>query len=250
MIATGTGNETLAQYSLRAAEAWQLGRKGRDSGLLIVLVPAKNAVRMEVGYGLEGSIPDARASTDINDFLPSLKNNSAAAGLGTLLDKIEGALPQEVQSTKPLADLLDAHPEWKLPFVLLVFSLFTLFPLFFGRWGGLVSAPLLATMYGFAAWAFWESNTAGYIAAAIAFPFPLPLLWSLNTVGSGRLGAAARCGLVFGNLCAVLLFFIIIALFVGMGLSVAEVMEVWAAPLFAFALAVGCDRFVFGQSRN
>ena len=78
-------------------------------------------------------------------------------------------------------------------------------PLFFGRSGGFISAPLLATMYGFAAWGFGGSHTAGYIAAAIAFP--LPLLWSLNKVESWRLGRLARCGSGVGNLCAVVFFF-------------------------------------------
>jgi len=210
-------------------------------------VPAKSAVRIEVGYGLEGSIPDARASSWIDEFLPLLKDKRAEAGLSQLVDKIDNALPPEVQKAKPASDLLDAHPEWKLPFVLVVFSLLTLFPLFIGRWGGFVSAPLLATMYGFAAWGFWGSNTAGYIAAAIAFP--LPLLWSLNiprnmsTLAAKGFRPVARCGLVVGNLCAVVLFFIIITLFVGMALW--GMKEVWAAPLFALLMSTGVAVFLF-----
>jgi uncharacterized protein len=243
LVATGTGDESLAQYSLRVAEAWQLGRKDKDNGLLILLVPSKNAARIEVGYGLEGSIPDARASSWLDDLLQSLKHKDAAAGLSLLLDKIDKALPQSDQKPAAPQDLLDAHPEWKLPFVLVVFSLFTLFPLFIGRWGGVISAPLLATMYGFAAWGFWESNTAGYIAAALAFP--LPLLWSLNKADPWRLGPVARCGLIIGNLCGVLLFFAILTLFVGMGLYAGGADEVWAAPLFAFLMATGVAVFLF-----
>jgi uncharacterized protein len=243
LIATGTGDEPLAQYSLRVAEAWQLGRKDKDNGLLILFVPAKNAARIEVGYGLEGSIPDARASVYVNDFLSSLQTTGAAAGLNILLEKIVRALPQGVENPTAWSDILDVHPEWKLPFVLVVFSLFTLFPLFLGRWGGFISAPLLATMYGFAAWSFWGSNTAGYVVAAIAFP--LPLLWSLNNVKTARLGPVARCGLAVGNFCAVVLFFTIITLFVGMGLSVGGVKELWAAPLFALLMATGVAVFLF-----
>ena len=242
LIAAGTGDETLAQYALRVAEAWQLGRTGKDNGLLILIVPSKNAARIEVGYGLEGAIPDARASALLQDFLPVLKND-ATAGLSQLLDKIEKSLPQGDPKPKSGENLLDAHPEWKLPFVLVIFSLFTLFPLFIGRSGGFISAPLLAAMYGFAAWGFWESNTAGYIAAAIAFP--LPLLWSLNKVDIWELGRFARCGLVVGNLCAVVLFFAILTLFVGMGLSVGGVEELWAAPLFALLMATGVAVFLF-----
>jgi uncharacterized membrane protein YgcG len=233
--------------------------------LLILIVPAKNAARIEVGYGLEGSIPDARASIYVNDFLLSLQASGAAGGLSILLDKIEDALPQGDQ--KPQArNVLDEHPEWKLPFVLVVFSPFAIFPLigaismssfpgmrssaksltlppFAVCCAALVSAALLATMYGFAAWSLWGSNKAGYVAAVLAFA--LPLLWSLNTCTHERLGPVARCGLIIGNLCVVLMFFAIITLFVGMGLSVAQLKEVWAAPLFAALLAVGLAVFLF-----
>jgi hypothetical protein len=96
-------------------------------------------------------------------------------------------------------------------------------------------------MYGFAAWGFRGTNTAGYIAAAIAFP--LPLLWGLNRVEKWRLGPAARCGLVVGNLCAVVLFFTVITLFVG--LAVWGMKEVWLAPLFALLMSTGVAIFLF-----
>ena len=116
-------------------------------------------------------------------------------------------------------------------------------PLFFGRSGGFISAPLLATMYGFAAWGFGGSHTAGYIAAAIAFP--LPLLWSLNKVESWRLGRLARCGSGVATCAQSCSFFAILTLFVGMGLSVGGVEELWAAPLFALLLATGVAVFLF-----
>ena len=96
---------------------------------MILIAPTKSAARIEVGYGLEGSIPDARASAYLQDFLPALKSSAAAARLSRLLDKIENvlAMGQVEQKPKSGENELDAHPEWKWPFVLVVFSLFTLF---------------------------------------------------------------------------------------------------------------------------
>ena len=61
LISPDIGDEALAPYALRVAEAWKLGSKEDDNGLLILIVPSKGAARIEVGYGLEGDIPDARA---------------------------------------------------------------------------------------------------------------------------------------------------------------------------------------------
>src|SRR5690348_13078654 len=58
LISHGLGGEPLADYAFRVAEKWKLGRAQRDDGLLVLVVPSVPAVRIEVGYGLEGEIPD------------------------------------------------------------------------------------------------------------------------------------------------------------------------------------------------
>src|SRR4051812_11316022 len=127
LISSGIGAEPLSDYSLRVAEAWQLGRAGRDNGLLILVVPAMRAARMEVGYGLEGDIPDALASRWIDELLTSVKKRELARGLGQVLDNIEAALPAaaDKKSSNDGNYLFPDHPEWRLPFVLVVFSLFS-----------------------------------------------------------------------------------------------------------------------------
>jgi uncharacterized membrane protein YgcG len=242
LIARDTQGEALSDYALRVAENWKLGRAGRDDGLLILLVPSENKARIEVGYGLEGDIPDARASQWLDDFLPAMKDGQLTAALVQLLDKIDAALP--TAAAPATADnVLDRHPEWKLPFVLAVFSPFALFPLFFGRWGALASAPLLAAFIGGAAWALWHTQMPALIIAGVALS--LPPLWSLNWTDSGRLSPALRIAKGFGNLIAVLVFFSVITLFVGVGLSVAAPDELWGAPLFAGMLALGLAVFLF-----
>ncbi|MEO7725689.1 MAG: TPM domain-containing protein [Burkholderiales bacterium] len=248
LISSGIQGEPLADYSLRVADAWQLGRTKRDDGLLILVVPATNAARIEVGYGLEGEIPDARASQWIDELLPAIKQKQFAPALDHLLDEIETALPAAKKSANDSNYLFPAHAEWRLPFVLVVFSMFALFPLMFGRGGGIASAFLLAAFYGGAAWALWNSRNAGLIAAGIALP--LPLLWALNWTDSERLPRMLRYAKTFGNLCAVAMFFSIITLFTGVGLWAGGAQEIWAAPIFSGLLALGLAAFLFPAAQS
>ena len=243
LIAAGTGEETLPQYALRVAEAWQLGRRGSDDGVLILVVPARNALRIEVAYGLEGVIPDALAARWIDEVFPDLAERRVAQALRGVLERIEATLPEPAPATKPRTNPLDAHPEWKLPFVLVVFSPLAIFPLFLGAWGALLSAPILAAMYGTAAWALWGTQIAAALAAAISLP--LPLLWRLNGREIAISQPVLRWARAVGNLCAVVLFFLILTLFVGIGLAAAEVEQLWPAPLFALLLAIGLAAFLF-----
>lgn len=63
LLVPTTQPETIEQYSIRVAEAWKLGKKGVDSGLLLLVSKDDRKVRVDVGYGLEGAnpneIPDA-----------------------------------------------------------------------------------------------------------------------------------------------------------------------------------------------
>ena len=237
LISSGIAREPLADYALRVAEKWALGRAQRDDGLLVLVIPSATAARIEVGYGLEGVIPDARASQWLDDLLPAIKTKELARGLDHLLDQIEGVLPNAKTDTNTANDLFPDHPEWRLAFVLVVFSPFALFPLFFGRSGAFASGPLLAAFYGGAAWVLWESPAAAFAVAAVALPFPF--LWGLNWREPEELGRGLRYGRTVGNLIGVALFFSVITLFVGAGVSAMEPDAVWVAPLFAGLLSVG-----------
>lgn len=90
-----TTPETIEQYSLRVVEAWQLGRQGVDDGLLLIAALDDRAVRIEVGYGLEGAIPDATANRVIQEYiLPAFRQGDFAggidAGVGRLVALVDG----------------------------------------------------------------------------------------------------------------------------------------------------------------
>lgn len=81
-------NESLEDFSIRLAEQWKAGKKGKDNGALILLFMKERKIRIEVGYGLEGQIPDAMAGRIIRGMQPYFRNNDYSGGLGHAVEQI------------------------------------------------------------------------------------------------------------------------------------------------------------------
>ncbi len=82
LIVPTTQPETIEQYSIRVAEAWKLGRKGVDDGALLLVAKDDRRLRIEVGYGLEGALPDAIANRIIDEIIvPRFKRGDFFAGI-------------------------------------------------------------------------------------------------------------------------------------------------------------------------
>src|SRR5690349_6936163 len=60
--------ESVEDYAIRVFEDWKLGQKDKDNGVLVLVVPQDRRMRIEVGYGLEGTLTDAAASRVIRDL--------------------------------------------------------------------------------------------------------------------------------------------------------------------------------------
>lgn len=100
-----TRPEEIEQYSIRVAEAWKIGRKGTDDGVILIFAKDDRRLRIEVGYGLEGAIPDATAKRVISETItPRLKAGDfyggVSAGVEQLIKLVEGEkLPQPPAAT-------------------------------------------------------------------------------------------------------------------------------------------------------
>lgn len=95
LVVPTTMPEDIAQYAVRAFEQWKIGRKGVDDGVLLVVAKDDRRVRIEVGYGLEGAIPDATSARVIQEYLvPKFRANDYAGGItdatGALVKLIDG----------------------------------------------------------------------------------------------------------------------------------------------------------------
>jgi uncharacterized protein len=74
--------EVLEDFSERVATAWRLGQKGRDNGALLLVALKERAIRIEVGYGLEGKLTDARSRQIIqNEIIPHFRQGNFYAGM-------------------------------------------------------------------------------------------------------------------------------------------------------------------------
>jgi uncharacterized protein len=88
-----TEPETIEQFGIRLAEAWKVGRKGADDGLIIIVAKNDRRMRIEVGYGLEGRIPDAIASRIVNERMaPAFKQGDFFGGLAAAIAAVDQAL--------------------------------------------------------------------------------------------------------------------------------------------------------------
>jgi uncharacterized protein len=92
----------IEDYSIRVAEAWKVGHRGLDNGVILTVAPNERRTRIEVGYGLEGVIPDAIASRIIQEFvLPAFRAGRYEQGILSGVDQIlVAARGEEVQVPK------------------------------------------------------------------------------------------------------------------------------------------------------
>ena len=95
-----TAPEAIEQYGIRVADAWKIGRKGTADG--VILIVAKNnprdlrRVRIEVGRGVEGAIPDVLAKRIIDeDIAPHFRENDFYGGLVAAVSRIKSLLEGE-----------------------------------------------------------------------------------------------------------------------------------------------------------
>ncbi|MBH1976530.1 MAG: TPM domain-containing protein [Rhodocyclales bacterium] len=74
--------ESIEQYGIRLAEAWKIGRKGVDDGVILLIAKEDRQLRIEVGYGLEGALTDATAKRIISEVItPHLRREDFFGGI-------------------------------------------------------------------------------------------------------------------------------------------------------------------------
>jgi uncharacterized protein len=96
LIVPTTQPETIEQYSIRVAEAWKIGRKKIDDGALLVIAKNDHKLRIEVGYGLEGSLTDVTARRIIDEVIaPRFKSGDFAGGIAAGITRIIGVIDGE-----------------------------------------------------------------------------------------------------------------------------------------------------------
>lgn len=94
-IGKTTGGVPIEDWAVKAFQAWKVGRKGLDDGLALFIMAEDRRQRMEVGYGLEGQVPDAMASRIINEIIvPRVqagdRDGAVASGMNAVASVLAG----------------------------------------------------------------------------------------------------------------------------------------------------------------
>ncbi len=122
LIVPTLDGEDIAQFGIRVADKWKIGRTKVDDGVILVVAKNDRKLRIEVGYGLEGAIPDAIAKRVIAEIItPYFKagdySGGIAAGVGQLIKLIDGEpLPAPTRTNQT-----DTSGDSLLPFMVMGF---------------------------------------------------------------------------------------------------------------------------------
>lgn len=124
----------IADYGYQLGRHWGIGQAGKDNGVLLIIAPNERQVRIEVGHGLEGVLPDGLAGLIIQRrILPHFKKGKLIAGIFAGVEDIKASLlgqQEEValRARKPKSKVDPLLPFiffafWLIPFVYLISSL-------------------------------------------------------------------------------------------------------------------------------
>ncbi len=129
LIVPSLEGEVLESYSLRVAEKWKLGTKNNDNGALLIVAIQDHGVRIEVGQGLEGPLPDAMCSRIIrNEVAPNFRNGNYDAGILAAVSAITQAIKGEYKGDdRPVRKRNGKGNGYLTILILLIFILFRFF---------------------------------------------------------------------------------------------------------------------------
>ena len=167
LIVPTTQPEDIAQYAIRVVDQWEVGRKDIDDGLLLLVAKDDRKMRIEVGYGLEGAIPDLYAKRIINEAItPKFKQGDFSGGIDAGLNVLIGLIDGEPLPEPTRAAMNGSQLESLMPLLL---------------FGGMMSGLFLRSIFG----AFLGSAANGGLIGSIVFFIGLSIL------GAGVLGVIA-----------------------------------------------------------
>ncbi len=140
-----TQPETIEQYSIRVAEQWKIGRQEIDDGIIILIAKNDRKMRIEVGYGLEGAIPDAEAFRIIQDYMkPAFQQGNFYQGISQAVDAVIAKINNEPLPKPTISSTSSSNEADGEFFIILLFILFIVQGFWVAIFGRLLGASLAA----------------------------------------------------------------------------------------------------------
>jgi uncharacterized protein len=199
VLLPSTQPEAIEQFGIRLAEAWKLGRKGTDDGVIVIVAKNDRRVRLEVGYGLEGALNDATAKRIISETMtPRFKSGDYYGGLQAGVAAILGVVSGEALPP-PRGSSLETSLAGRQDVLVIALIAVVLIGSFLRMiLGNLLGASITAAGAGVVAWLLSASLMAVLIAAGAGFLlslFGLNIAWGiLMSRGGGRGGGGGGFG--------------------------------------------------------
>lgn len=185
LIVPSTKPETIDQYSIRVASAWKLGRQDVDDGLLILVAVEDRTMRIEVGYGLEGAIPDAIAKRVIAEIItPHFRQGEYYQGLSAGVQRLVGLVEGE-PLPEPSRENNNAGSDPGSLLMIVVFALFMGGNFVNAIFGRLLGAGITSAIVTGLIWIVMGSLLSAILIGIGVFIFSL-LRPGMNAVSSGR----------------------------------------------------------------
>ena len=168
LMLASTAPEDIEAYALRVAEQWKLGRKKVDDGAILVVAKADRALRIEVGYGLEGALNDAVSKRIVSEvILPRFRQQDFAGGISAgvtqMIKVVDGeALP--APRKKAASSGVD-YEQWAVLLFVVALAVGGVLRSLLGRLpGALVTAGVVGVVGWFVAGALTIALLAGVVA--------------------------------------------------------------------------------------
>lgn len=198
LMLPSTAPEAIEQYAIRVAEQWKLGRKDIDDGALLLIAKDDRAMRIEVGYGLEGALPDAVAKRIIAEIItPYFRQGDfyggIRAGVQAIIKVVEGEpLPAPRGQARDESSGVSFGQLLPLAFVV-VFVVAPLLRGMIGRFPAALAASGLATVI------FWLLIGSFLLAILIGILVLFMTLFAGIAPGAGGWGRGGGYGGGFGR---------------------------------------------------
>jgi len=192
LMLPSTQPETIEEYSIRVADAWKIGRARVDDGVIVVVAKDDRKLRVEVGRGLEGAIPDAVAKRVVSDVIaPHFRSGDfyggVAAGTDALMKLIEG---EGLPAPRSGVIIDGVHRPIDFQTIFLLFFALVLTGAIFGRlFGRVIGAGISGGIVGAIVWLVAGVLAFAVIGGLIGFVIAL-----VNGMGSRRGGWSSGPG--------------------------------------------------------
>ncbi|MGP9810423.1 TPM domain-containing protein [Rhodopseudomonas sp. NSM] len=200
LIVPTTQPEAIEPFSIRVAEAWKIGRKKVDDGAILLVAKNDRKLRIEVGYGLEGALPDVTAKRIIDEIItPRFRTGDFAGGIEAGVDRmisvIDGEkLPAPEPQHEWSPESFDQVSGWAIP---LIFGTLVVNGFLQSLLGRMAASALTGSIIGGVAWMFGLGFPIAMIAGFAAFLFAMFIdLFSGGGPGFGS-GSGRRGGGIY-----------------------------------------------------